>query len=41
MTSTGVTAIGFDLGSQKTMIVAEDAEIVRTSTGKFVIPFIL
>lgn len=28
-----LTAIGFDIGSQKTMIVAEDGEIIRTSTG--------
>jgi heat shock protein 4 len=29
-----LTAVGFDIGSQKTMIVAEDGEIIRTSTGK-------
>lgn len=29
-----VTAVGLDIGSQKTMIVADDGEIVRTDTGK-------
>ena len=28
-------AVGLDLGSQKTMIVAEDGEIIRTETGKY------
>ncbi len=27
-------AVGLDLGSQKTMIVADDGEIIRTDTGK-------
>lgn len=26
--------VGYDIGSQKTIIVAEDGEIIRTSTGK-------
>jgi activator of 2-hydroxyglutaryl-CoA dehydratase len=28
-----ITAVGLDLGSQKTMVVMEDGEIVRTDTG--------
>lgn len=27
-------AVGIDFGSQKTMVVADDGEIVRTDTGK-------
>lgn len=33
MAAQGFTAIGLDVGAQKTMIVAEDGEIIRTSTG--------
>lgn len=33
MASSAFTAVGLDLGSQKTMIVADDGEIIRTSTG--------
>lgn len=33
MASSPYTAVGLDLGSQKTMIVADDGEIIRTSTG--------
>jgi hypothetical protein len=29
-------SIGIDLGSQKTMIVKDDADIVLTDTGKFI-----
>lgn len=35
-----VTAVGLDIGSQKTMIVADDGEIVRTDTGKREVNFI-
>lgn len=35
MASAAFTAIGLDLGAQKTMIVADDGEIIRTSTGKY------
>lgn len=33
MADFGVRNVGIDLGSQKTMITAEDAEIILTDTG--------
>ena len=40
MASSAFTVVGLDLGAQKTMIVSDDGEIIRTSTGKdqYIIP---
>ena len=36
-----VTTIGIDIGSQKTILVADDGEIVRTSTGSVSFPTLI
>jgi hypothetical protein len=38
--SSTISAVGVDLGSLKTMVVADDGEIIRTSTGWLSAPYV-